>query len=72
MVTFMIIMYIDKIMIGHSHDHEYEVSFIAEPKKNENQEREMKIHTHKPVNEFGDNMHSDEKGIHETESLTHK
>jgi hypothetical protein len=32
-VTFMIIMYIDKILIGHSHDHEYEVSFIKEPRK---------------------------------------
>jgi hypothetical protein len=28
MITFMIIMYIDKILVGHSHDHEYEVSFI--------------------------------------------
>lgn len=33
MFTFMIIMYIDKILIGHSHDHEYELSFINEPKK---------------------------------------
>ncbi len=32
-ITFMIIMYIDKILIGHSHDHEYEVSFIKEPRK---------------------------------------
>ncbi len=32
-VTFMIIMYIDKILIGHSHDHEFEVSFIKEPRK---------------------------------------
>lgn len=31
-VTFMIIMYIDKILIGEAHDHEYEVSFIKEPK----------------------------------------
>lgn len=29
----MIIMYLDKILIGHSHDHEYEVSFIKEPRK---------------------------------------
>lgn len=35
MTTFMIIMYIDKILIGHSHDHEYEVSFIQEPKKSD-------------------------------------
>ena len=33
MFTFMIIMYIDKIMISHSHDREYELSFINEPKK---------------------------------------
>lgn len=33
MFTFMLIMYIDKIMIGHSHDHEYEVSFINEPRR---------------------------------------
>lgn len=33
MFTFLIIMYIDKIMIGHSHDHEYEVSFTSEPRK---------------------------------------
>jgi hypothetical protein len=32
-ITFMIIMYIDKILVGHSHDHEYEVSFIKEPRK---------------------------------------
>ena len=31
--TFMIIMYIDKILVGHSHDHEYEVSFMKEPRK---------------------------------------
>jgi hypothetical protein len=30
--TFLIIMYIDKILIGHSHDHEYEVSFTNNPK----------------------------------------
>lgn len=35
MTTFMVIMYIDKILIGQSHDHEYEVSFIAEPRKQE-------------------------------------
>lgn len=33
MFTFLIIMYIDKILIGHSHDHEYEVSFASEPRK---------------------------------------
>lgn len=32
MFTFLIIMYIDKILIGHSHDHEYEVSFTNNPK----------------------------------------
>ena len=35
MCTLMIIMYIDKILIGHSHDHEYEVSFIKEPRKSQ-------------------------------------
>lgn len=30
--TFLIIMYIDKILIGHSHDHEYQVSFTNNPK----------------------------------------
>jgi hypothetical protein len=30
--TFLVIMYIDKILIGHSHDHEYEVSFTSNPK----------------------------------------
>ena len=33
MFTFLIIMYIDKILIGHSHDHEYEVSFASEPRR---------------------------------------
>lgn len=33
MTTFLIIMWLDKIMIGHSHDHEYEISFVAGPKK---------------------------------------
>ncbi len=28
-------MYLDKLVMGHSHDHEYEISFVAGPKKNE-------------------------------------
>ena len=43
MFTFLIIMYIDKILIGHSHDHEYELSFISEPRKTQKEnEEEMK------------------------------
>jgi len=34
-VTYMIIMFIDKILIGHSHDHSYDVSFVQEPRKSE-------------------------------------
>lgn len=34
-ITMLIIMYLDKLLIGHSHDHEYEISFVAGPKKNE-------------------------------------
>ena len=33
--TYLLIMLIDKILIGHSHDHEYEVSFINEPRRSE-------------------------------------
>ena len=32
-VTMLIIMSIDKLVIGHSHDHEYEISFTTEPRK---------------------------------------
>jgi predicted transporter len=39
--TFMIIMYIDKILIGHSHDHEYDVSFIKEPRKSQRDLKEI-------------------------------
>lgn len=38
-ITFMFTMWLDKIMIGHSHDHEYEISFVAEPKKHDDQGR---------------------------------
>lgn len=34
-LTMLIIMYLDKLLIGHSHDPEYELSFVAGPKKNE-------------------------------------
>jgi hypothetical protein len=35
MATLLLIMWLDKILIGHSHDHEYEISFAAGPKKND-------------------------------------
>ena len=54
MFTFMLIMYIDKILIGHSHDHEYDVSFTGEPKKSsvrDNVEVEMedKVDDRRPL-----------------------
>lgn len=33
MVTMLIIMCLDKIVMGHSHDLEYQISFTAEPRK---------------------------------------
>lgn len=54
MFTFMLIMYIDKILIGHSHDHEYDVSFTGEPKKssvrdNVGVEMEEKVDDRRPL-----------------------
>ena len=33
--TMLVIMALDKLLLGHSHDHEYEISFVAEPKRSE-------------------------------------
>jgi hypothetical protein len=48
MITLILIMWLDKIVIGHSHDHEYEISFVAGPKKNEEGQKsvEMREHPH--------------------------
>ena len=35
MVTMLIIMALDKIVMGHSHDHQYQISFTQEPRKKE-------------------------------------
>lgn len=29
MITLILVMGLDKLIIGHSHDHEYEISFVA-------------------------------------------
>lgn len=43
MITMLIIMGLDKLVMGHSHDQEYEISFVAEPRKKEDgAEAEMK------------------------------
>jgi hypothetical protein len=45
MVTMLIIMCLDKLVMGHSHDPEYEISFTNEPRKRDvadEPDREMK------------------------------
>jgi hypothetical protein len=43
MITLILIMWLDKIVIGHSHDHEYEISFVAGPKKNEDGQKSVEM-----------------------------
>jgi hypothetical protein len=43
MVTLILIMFLDKVLIGHSHDHEYEISFAVGPKKNVDGQRSIEM-----------------------------
>ena len=43
MVTLILIMFLDKVLIGHSHDHEYEISFAAGPKRNPDGHRSVEM-----------------------------
>lgn len=46
MGTLLFIMWLDKILIGHSHDHEYEISFVAGPKKHNDAPDMVEEHEH--------------------------
>lgn len=46
MATLLFIMWLDKILIGHSHDHEYEISFVVGPKKNNDAPGAIENHEH--------------------------
>ena len=62
-------MYIDKILIGHSHDHEYEVSFIKEPRKSMKEINAIELKEKPHMHEI--HLKNDEKAQEKAEDVNH-